>query len=198
MEPEAEQLVAVRFFGDPKFHLAVVMQVQAGLGLADVVMMNGSEKREVVDETLVRSVDQVSHALPKDTDHSDKGFYRKNDVVWVNVEGSGKMISAKVTKVIAKKGIYDLAPEGEHGMEEMTRVSGARMSPHVPEGKKCLVVMGRNGHEQDGTSIHSVCEAGVVKAYTDSGEGLSCEVKLQVRILFYPFYLFSLPSFPCL
>ena len=63
----------------------------------------------------------------------------------------------------------------------------------VPEGKKCLVVMGRNGHEQDGTSIRSICEAGVVKAYTDSEEGHSCEVKLQVRILFYLFYV--LPSF---
>lgn len=151
-EPKTDKLVGVRFYGDPSYYLAAILHNDRN-GLVDIVLMDGTDEIERVDETMLRSVDQDSHELPKNCDHCDKGFYRKNDVVDVKLKGKNEVIEAKVVKVIAKKGIYDLEPTT--GGETMTRVSGRFIMPKVLKGKKCGVILGRDGDKEYQSDVES-------------------------------------------
>lgn len=163
IEPKQDKLTGVRFFGDPTYYLAAVLHNNIP-GLVDVVLMDGKNKIERVDETMLRNVDQDIHDLPKNADHCDKGFFRRNDIVEVHLESNPEVTEAKLVKVIAKKGVYDLEPIG--GGEVITRVLGRFITPKLAKGKKCSVLLGRDGSK----AFRSVVEAGIVMEVGESSD----------------------------
>ena len=66
--------MAVRFYGCAEYHLATVLHAYDG-ELVDVILMDGSDHIERVEETMLRQVDQKKAVTPSDS--RGRGFLSK-------------------------------------------------------------------------------------------------------------------------
>ena len=140
-------------------------------GSVDVVLMDGTDKIERVDESMIRAIDQDSHTLPPPATHADEGIYCLGDLVTVALKVEAEdgpeehPVEARITSIDAAQGLYSLKYADGSGMV-LTGISGEALTPVFKQHQQCIVLLGRDGRP----GLESVTESGTVTAVLERGE----------------------------